>query len=483
MRNTLTTKHLLLLLGSFLIFFSGLRSTFFLAPWVPMIFFIHYFREKNRWYEYLYFIMLLAIPNFFIIHGAWHMPLAAEVGSTLIFIVPLTTALLLDKLLYKKTTALLSSLVFPATYVILDFLIGLTKLGNINSIAITQFTFKPLIQIASVTGLEGISFMVLWFSTTVATLWGSGFNLKKERQLATAFITIFFGTLIVGGLYFTLSIPEGKSVRVAGITSEHKFDAWNIIDKKTPKDEALQYVDQIKKLEDELFERSEKAANFGAKIIFWSEANGIIYDYQRASFLKKAQNFAKKHQVYFAPTTLTLKFDTYSAKNEIFMIAPDGKIAFDYEKTISWYPSESDGIIDTLETPYGKIASVICFDADFPRFLRKVAKEDIDILILPKFDTKLISPGHTYSGFFRGIEGGYSIVSQVNKGVSAAMDYRGNVLAYQDFFTTDEQIMIADIPTKGRSTIYTFLGDWFIYLNVVFLTLMVSLGIIRKKII
>jgi len=55
-----------------------------------------------------------------------------------------------------------------------------------------------------------------------------------------------------------------------------------------------------------------------------------------------------------------------------------------------------------------------------------------------------------------------------------ASDYRGNVLASQDFYTTEEKIMVVDVPIEGRGTIYTFLGDWFIYLNTLFLILLVG---------
>jgi len=471
------TKYLFLLLASSLLYFTGFHHVFFLAAWIPMIFFIYYFRNENKWYEYIIFLLLLLIPKFFTIHGAWHgMSIFLELFATLFAISPLIFSLLADKFLYKKSNTLVSTLIFPATYVLVDFLIGLSPLfGTFSSLAITQFNVKPLIQIASITGFEGVSFLIMWFSSTIAILWWKNFNLKKEKTTAIVFISVFCGIFLLGGMFYTLSAPSGSTVRVAGISVEHKTDYWNIIDMNTPKEVAQKYSDEIYELQENLFIKSEKAANFGAKIIFWSEANAVIYDEERETFLKKSQDFAKNNSVYFAPAFLVLKYDTYSAENKILMINPEGKIEFEYEKTISWYPSRSDGIIDTLETPYGKIASVICYDADFPRFIIQAGKKNVDILLNPKFDTKLISPGHTYSGLYRAVENGFSMVSQVQDGISIATDYRGNVLAYQDYFNTEDRTMIIDIPIKGRKTIYSTLGDWFIYLNALFLVLLIIL--------
>ncbi len=445
-----------------------------------MIFFIYYFRQENKWFEYPIFILLLFIPKFFTIHNGWDMSIWLELFATLFVTAPLLAGLLVDKYFHKKVSSLVSTLVFPATYIILDLLLGLSLFGNFASIAITQFEFKSLIQLAAVTGLGGISFMVFWFSSTVATLWKSNFNIQKEKLLIKIFLIIFLTIIIFGGIYYTISIPTGNTVRIGGVSVEHKSDMWNIIDMKTPEIEAQKYSAEIQELNNELFNNSQNAVNFGAKIVVWSEANGVIYNEDRNLFMEKAKKFAKDNQVYFVPSFLVLKYDTYSAENKMIMISPEGKVEYEYEKTISWYPSESDGIIHTIDTPYGKIGGAICFDTDFPRFIRQAAKENIDILLIPKFDTPYISPGHTYAGIFRGIEGGFSTVSQVNKGTSIASDYRGNVLSYQDFATTKDRTMIVDVPIDGRKTIYTMFGDWFIFLNALFLIIL-TIYVFRRK--
>ena len=74
---------------------------------------------------------------------------------------------------------------------------------------------------------------------------------------------------------------------------------------------------------------------------------------------------------------------------------------------------------------------------------------------------------HTEVGLLRGVEDGFSVMRMVNEGTSMAVDYRGQLLASQDFFTTPSRILIADLPTRGVATLYGRLGDWFAWLSIV----------------
>jgi apolipoprotein N-acyltransferase len=75
---------------------------------------------------------------------------------------------------------------------------------------------------------------------------------------------------------------------------------------------------------------------------------------------------------------------------------------------------------------------------------------------------------------FRGIENGFSIVRQTNDGLSQASDYQGNILASMDHFSTDEHVMISQVPTKGSITLYSRIGDVFAWLCIVALVMMIG---------
>jgi len=205
-----------------------------------------------------------------------------------------------------------------------------------------------------------------------------------------------------------------------------------------------------------------------------------------AAFIQRAQAFAKEHQAYLAPTMLVLHYDETAGDNKLVMIEPSGEIAYSYYKTMDWYPTQSDGILRAVETPYGKIGSAICVDMDFPHFINQAGRNGVDIVLVPAFDWESIR-FHSQVGLFRAVENGFSVVRQTNEGVSVAVDYRGRILAYQDFFATSDRTMVADVPTTGVRTVYAALGDWFAYIVILFVIILVGavayreLGIGRRR--
>ena len=135
-----------------------------------------------------------------------------------------------------------------------------------------------------------------------------------------------------------------------------------------------------------------------------------------------------------------------------------------------------------MSTPFGKVSSVICSDMDSPFHLRQQAvRAGIDIMLAPSWDWREIDPLHTWMTAFRGIENGFSVVRQANDGLSQTTDYQGNILAAMDHFTTEEHVMISQVPTKGVTTIYSRVGDIFAWLCIAAFVLMIGRVIIRTE--
>jgi predicted amidohydrolase len=62
--------------------------------------------------------------------------------------------------------------------------------------------------------------------------------------------------------------------------------------------------------------------------------------------------------------------------NKSVMVAPDGVIAYQYLKHNLLIEPESTTtvrgprVIDSIQTPYGRLSSVICLDMEYPDFMR-----------------------------------------------------------------------------------------------------------------
>ena len=117
-----------------------------------------------------------------------------------------------------------------------------------------------------------------------------------------------------------------------------------------------------------------------------------------------------------------------------------------------------------LTTQYGKIAAAICYDGDFPNFIRTAGKNQTEIMFLPANDWKAIDPIHTSMAITRAIENGFSLVHPAGQGLSVATDNRGRIISSLDYFRTDEQIMYADVPVQHAFTLYPLIGDFFAWL-------------------
>jgi apolipoprotein N-acyltransferase len=138
------------------------------------------------------------------------------------------------------------------------------------------------------------------------------------------------------------------------------------------------------------------------------------------------------------------------------------------------------GIVPTVQTPYGRLAAIICVDADFPATARQVGQAGADILVLPVDDWAQITAYHTDLLALRAIENGVTVVRPAIQGIGRVYDAYGRVLGQADYFADDRYLLLADVPTHGTPTLYTRIGDSFAYLCIAGLLGLVALVIFRR---
>jgi predicted amidohydrolase len=143
----------------------------------------------------------------------------------------------------------------------------------------------------------------------------------------------------------------------------------------------------------------EEAAKAGAKIIVNTEMGTTGYAFfSRAQFGKVAEpipgptthafgQLAKKYRVYIAVGMAEVDPETQQYYNTVALIGPDGRVAGTYRKRNTLleasYNAIVTGPVPVFETPYGKIAVVICADLFYPQFPRLAAVAGADILLAP----------------------------------------------------------------------------------------------------
>src|SRR4029077_19743770 len=136
-------------------------------------------------------------------------------------------------------------------------------------------------------------------------------------------------------------------------------------------------------------------------------------------------------------------------ENKLIVIDPSGAIVMSHVKSrpvVGWEASimrRGAGLASVVSTRDGRIAGAICFEADFPEFIRYQTGQNADLLIVPVNDWKSISDIHFRMHAFRAIENGVPLVRAAASGRSAAIDPWGRVLGVSDFFASGDRTMTA----------------------------------------
>ena len=161
------------------------------------------------------------------------------------------------------------------------------------------------------------------------------------------------------------------------------------------------------------------------------------------------------------------------AENRAVLIDPAGNTVWDYHKAHPIPFAESldyDGgpeIAPFIDTPYGRIAGVICYDTDYVPYMHQAAWAQVGLLLAPANDWPAIKYDHTHVAVYRAVENGLSMMRPDAKGVSLAVDPFGRELASADYYTTDRLDLVAMMPIQAVPTVYSRIGDVFAWLGIV----------------
>jgi apolipoprotein N-acyltransferase len=82
---------------------------------------------------------------------------------------------------------------------------------------------------------------------------------------------------------------------------------------------------------------------------------------------------------------------------------------------------------------------------------------------------------------FRAIENGVSMFRLAREGLTLAVDYQGRPLVYSNYYLTDQRVIFVDLPTKGRRTAYSLLGDWFAWLSVAGFVVLLGIALTKHR--
>jgi apolipoprotein N-acyltransferase len=108
---------------------------------------------------------------------------------------------------------------------------------------------------------------------------------------------------------------------------------------------------------------------------------------------------------------------------------------------------------------------------------RQYGKDGTGLMLVPAWDFGDDDWLHDRMAVMRGVESGFSIARAAKEGLLTVSDDRGRVLAEQKSSSAPFATLIANVPVRHDTTLYARLGDWFAWLNVgLLLVILASLG-------
>ena len=174
--------------------------------------------------------------------------------------------------------------------------------------------------------------------------------------------------------------------------------------------------------------------------------------------------------------------DSSPWENKMFLVDPQGEVVIEHYKYGN-APDEGfkpgDGVLQTVETPFGTLSALICNDTNHQEVVTQAGRNGTDILLSPALEFRGIVPMHAHMAAFRAIENGTTIVRQADNGLSVVIDPYGRTLAAMNHYTTDEHVTVAQVPADSSVfTLYPIISDLFAWLAIAGFVALIVYGII-----
>ncbi|MDR1180225.1 MAG: apolipoprotein N-acyltransferase [Spirochaetales bacterium] len=389
-------------------------------------------------------------------------------------------------------------------------------------IGYSQYLFSPLLQIAEITGVWGLSFLVVFPSAYLAAALprsrGEGLPHIKaikaikaffQRHRAGAFVYAgVFAVVCVYGFFAPRDLEESREWKVALV--QHNIDPWE--------GGVRAYRDNLNRL----VAQSEKALKEEPDIVAWSETAfvpGIDWhtryrrDQEIYTLVDELRRFLSAQNVpfIFGNDDGQLERDRYGALRRVdynaAILFDGGRIAgtyrkthlvpftehFPYERTLAFFykmlkeanthfwEKGTDYVV--FEAAGVKFSTPICFEDSFGYISRRFVQEGAQVILNITNDSWSGSVAsemqHLQMSVLRAVENRRSVARATNGGITAVIDPNGKILQMYEPFT--EGYLMGKVPVyDSGATLYTRFGDWFAWLCLILAVGALTAGLLFK---
>jgi apolipoprotein N-acyltransferase len=364
----------------------------------------------------------------------------------------------------------------------------------------SQVTWLPIAQLASITGVYGVSGLLAL--TAAAAAWVVVEPGSRRWTGAVATVALVAGCALWGQARMARSAltSAGAPVRVAVLQGNiAQDDKW---------DPALADV-----ITDRYLSMTRRALAEGATFIMWPESATPFFferDVLRGNAIRRLAREGGATLLIGSDQVEPLRAEpgrTAAAErtyNAAFLVQPDGQVGAVYRKmqlvpfgeyvpakrllffvgTIVEAASDFAAGEEPVLLPIGahKASTAICYEVIFASLMRRFVADGSELLTTITNDAWYGSSSAPYQHWeqasMRAIEGGRYLARAANTGISGFVDPYGRVLQRSSLF--EQALLVADLRFLRERTIYSRTGDLVAWLSLA-VTLAALLATLRVR--
>jgi apolipoprotein N-acyltransferase len=209
---------------------------------------------------------------------------------------------------------------------------------------------------------------------------------------------------------------------------------------------------------DTFAEQAREAAAQGAKILYTPE---MMFNFDpRSEFTREFQAVARETDAYIF-ITYTIAQEGEPWRNEAVLLTPEGQFLDVYGKNHAFGepPSALRGVFPVYYTPLGRLATLICHDANYTDITRKLVASGAQITAAPIREFGGFGEQYWTNALFRAVENRTAMVVSGVATISAIINPDGSLVALNSDSAGSTMTLVGDVTLGSGPTLYTSLGD------------------------
>jgi apolipoprotein N-acyltransferase len=346
---------------------------------------------------------------------------------------------------------------------------ALSPHGTYGHIAYSQMEMLPLIQVAAVTGLWGVGFLVWLFAAAVAVVTLPTLGGRARLHAAVAAVALF--ALAFGyGAWRLYDDDASGHIRVGLVSIGKRGSGPADLDTAAGRRLLADYVAQMDRL-----------AAGGAQLVAAPESSLLV----RSHAIPSLQALADRRGVRVLIGAEDHS-DPQRLHNAALVFEPKASRPVAYFKH-HFIPVFEDrytpGTERTMLEGMPRTGVAICKDLDFTSTGLAYARQYAQLLLVPAWDFDADAWMHARMAVLRGVEGGFAMARAARDGHLTLSDDRGRVLAQASSAgKAGPTTVLGDLPVRHTRTPYArYWGDAFGWLCLLAATALATSVLSRRR--